>query len=38
MKEGQKVLIIKEKSDEMEEEEREARDKLLIKGLRGKRI
>jgi hypothetical protein len=38
MKEGQKVLIIEEKGDEMEEEEREARDKLLTEGPRGKRM
>ncbi|KAF4625873.1 hypothetical protein G7Y89_g12289 [Cudoniella acicularis] len=36
IKEGQKVLIIEEKGDEIEEEEREARDKLLIEGPRGK--
>ena len=38
MKEGQKVLIIEEKGDEMEEEEEEAQDKLLTEGLRGKRM
>ncbi|KAF4632607.1 hypothetical protein G7Y89_g5518 [Cudoniella acicularis] len=38
IKEGQKVLIIEEKGDEIEEEEGEARDKLLIEGLRGKRM
>jgi hypothetical protein len=38
MKEGQKVLIIEEKGDEMEEEEEEARDKLLTEGPRGKRM
>ncbi|KAL5324767.1 hypothetical protein ACEPPN_005884 [Leptodophora sp. 'Broadleaf-Isolate-01'] len=37
MKEGQKVLIIEEKGDEMEEEE-EAQDKLLTEGLREKRM
>jgi hypothetical protein len=38
MKEGQKVLIIKEKYDKIEKEEEEARDKLLTKGLRRKHM
>jgi hypothetical protein len=38
MKEGQKVLIIEEKCNEMEEEEEEARDKLLTEGPRGKHM
>jgi hypothetical protein len=38
MKEGQKVLIIEEKYDEIKEEEEEAWDKLLTEGPRGKHM